>query len=161
MSDAQRILMVESEVRMREVLAAALAGISRYEVSCADNDVAALGLLQAATKRPFDLIILDLSVQAGVAGLEVAREIRRKRSAGIILITCSSALAETARLSGCCDICFVMPFRLSAFLSAVQDLLALGRAYGQVAAATTHDEEENDHPGRVRLRPARRGVPVV
>jgi DNA-binding response OmpR family regulator len=158
MSDGHRILLVENEPHLREVLIAALVGISRCEVSCADDEVAALHLLRAATDLSFDLVIFDFTAQTAGAGLNVAREIRRKRRAGIIVVARSSALAETARLSGFCDACVPVPFRLSALLSAVQDLLILGPSYGEPAAATKHDGEGGRPSGRVRLRPATRGA---
>jgi DNA-binding response OmpR family regulator len=160
MSDGHRILLVKNEPHLREVLVAALVGISRCEVSCADDEVAAVHLLRAATDLSFDLVIYEFTEQTAGAGLVVAREIRRKRRAGIIVIARSSALAETARLSGFCDTCILVPFRLSALLNAVQDLLILGPSYGEAAAATKHDGEGGRHPGRARLRPATRGPSV-
>ena len=79
---ATRILVVEDEPQMQQLLRVALGGRG-YEVSVAADGASALQL--AATTRP-DLIILDLSLPV-LDGLEVCRRIRTWSRVPILVLS--------------------------------------------------------------------------
>jgi len=72
-----RILVMDDEERVREV-AGALLGELGHEVALAGSGTEAVGVFRAerAAGRPFDLVILDLTVRGGMGGAEAIRELR-------------------------------------------------------------------------------------
>jgi CheY-like chemotaxis protein len=75
-SDGGRILLMDDEEGLRKLYAAALKK-SGYDVSLADNGEAATDLYKEAMAqgRPFDAVILDLTVRGGIGGLDAMKSL--------------------------------------------------------------------------------------
>ncbi len=73
-----RVLLMDDEPAVRE-LAGELISLLGYEVVLAENGQQALQLYEEAIRssRPFDVIVLDLTVPGGMGGLEVIKAIRK------------------------------------------------------------------------------------
>ena len=73
-----RVLLMDDEPAVRE-LAGELIELLGYEVAVSENGHRALQLYQEAIRssRPFDVIILDLTVPGGMGGLELIKTIRK------------------------------------------------------------------------------------
>jgi signal transduction histidine kinase/ActR/RegA family two-component response regulator len=89
--DAGRILLVEDDDEVATLTSEMLDQLG-YEVTRTASAAAALGAL--ANGRPVDLVLSDVMMPGGMNGVELAREIRRRRSELPILLT--SGYAEAA-----------------------------------------------------------------
>ncbi|WP_371370248.1 response regulator [Pseudomonas sp. QL9] len=87
MAMAPRVLIVDDDPLIRELLQSYLAG-EGYEVACASTAEAAESALADAERDgpPFDLVLLDIRLP-GKDGLTLTRELRVRSEVGIILIT--------------------------------------------------------------------------
>jgi two-component system, cell cycle sensor histidine kinase and response regulator CckA len=74
-----RILVMDDEQAIRQLAKRMLAS-SRYEVETATNGAEAIQLYDAARQegRPFDAVVLDLTVQGGMGGKETIRRLLEK-----------------------------------------------------------------------------------
>ena len=72
-----RILVMDDETSLRDMVRAALAGLG-YAAATADRGQTALALYRAALieGRPFDAVLLDLTVRGGMGGLETLTALR-------------------------------------------------------------------------------------
>ena len=77
-----RILLVEDDASIREIVALGLRGAGFTVATAADGPE---GLARVRAERP-DLVLLDVMLP-GLDGLEVAREIRRESTVPIIMLT--------------------------------------------------------------------------
>lgn len=97
MLDRTRILLVEDNRRMAEVVRAVLAGLGVCHLEHAPSEPAAL---EALRRAPFDLILLDRRL-GPVDGLDLARQIRRdgdpRRAEIPIVMLTGSASADAVR----------------------------------------------------------------
>ena len=122
-----RVLVIDDEVRDRELVAAMLA-ISGYEVRHADSGAHGL---QEANAAPPDVILLDVQMPE-MDGFEVCRLLRqapRTRKIPVIMITASDdpALNRKAYAVGA-QACVPKPLRGDALIATIQ---AVGRAARQ------------------------------
>lgn len=110
--------MVDDEASARQVFAAML-GSSGYEVKTASGAEEALDII---AREDIDVIFLDLKL-FGVSGIELCREIRKRRPLAIIhAVTGWAALyeIEECREAGFDDF-FTKPINLEALLKATGD----------------------------------------
>jgi signal transduction histidine kinase/ActR/RegA family two-component response regulator len=93
------ILLVEDDDEVAALVGEMLAQLG-YDVTRAASAAAALGAL--ADGRPIDLIFSDIMMPGGMNGVELAREIQRRRSDVPVLLTSgfSEAAAEDAAKAG-------------------------------------------------------------
>jgi CheY-like chemotaxis protein len=93
-----RLLVMDDELEVRRVLALCLRELG-YEVACAADGEEALALFDLAVRdeRPFDAVILDLGVRAGLGGLETLQRLRRLH--GDVRSIASSGQPESPILS--------------------------------------------------------------
>ncbi len=72
-----RILVMDDEPSLRDMVRGALSRLG-YRVDTADNGQTALALYQAAhvEGRPFDAVLLDLTVRGGMGGLDALKALR-------------------------------------------------------------------------------------
>jgi excisionase family DNA binding protein len=128
---ARRVLVVDDEPLVREMLMRALAA-TEYHVEAAPDGFAALARLRTS---PFDLVITDLRMP-GVDGIEVAREAKRLwQRIKVVIITAypsQSSAIEAVNLG--VDGYVMKPFRVADLL------MAAGRALEpeSAAAASAH-----------------------
>jgi signal transduction histidine kinase len=73
-----RLLVMDDETDLRRVLALCLEELG-YVVACAADGEEAIALFDLALRdqRPFDAVILDLTVRGGMGGLETLEQLRR------------------------------------------------------------------------------------
>ena len=83
MAPGRRVLVVDDEPSMRELLSQTLA-VAAYEVDTTPDAEAALEMLRQAS-RPYDLLIADLKMP-GMDGLSLIRRVREMGSAVPIII---------------------------------------------------------------------------
>jgi two-component system KDP operon response regulator KdpE len=90
---AVRVLVIDDEAKIRQVVCGALAG---ERVTCTQAADGAQGLALAAAERP-DLIVLDLGLP-DQDGIDVCREIRRWSQAPIVVLSARHSEREKAAL---------------------------------------------------------------
>jgi DNA-binding response OmpR family regulator len=132
-----RVLVIEDDPGLREMLCEALAG-EGYQVLCSDHPVAPLDVQQL---RP-SLVVLDLMLGGEPEGYGWLEAVRAWRwTARLPVLVCSGYLAPDApaaqRVQALADVTVPKPFALDQFLAAVA---------GCVEAAAAPSGE------RVRLR---------
>jgi DNA-binding response OmpR family regulator len=81
MADRARVLLVEDELRLAQVVASGLRRDGHEVVVAEDGEV---GVFLAATE-PFDLFVLDLPLD-GDLGLAILREVRRAREDAPVIV---------------------------------------------------------------------------
>ena len=119
-----RVLVLEDEQRIREMLVDALGRAGHHVESVADG-LAGLARFQGGE---FDVVLTDLSLPER-SGLEVARAVKRMRpGTPVVLITGWGHLLDPSLLaqSGV-DLTLVKPFRLERVLGILDDALRLRR----------------------------------
>jgi len=85
------ILVVDDELSMREVLEYML-NKEGYQVTCAENGVSAIGLLE---KQHFDLLLCDIKL-GDMSGLEVLRASKKTNPTTVVILISAYASTETA-----------------------------------------------------------------
>ena len=90
-SNQGRILLVEDDDEVAALVSEMLGQLG-YDVTRASSAAAALGAL--ADGRPIDLIFTDIMMPGGMNGVELAREVRKRRSDIPILLTSGYAEAS-------------------------------------------------------------------
>ncbi|MGV8969954.1 MAG: response regulator transcription factor [Microbacteriaceae bacterium] len=123
---AARILVVEDETQMANLLARGLRG-EGYVVDIADNGIAAITL---ATHEAFDIAVLDV-MMPGMSGFELCRRLREHTPGmAIILLTARNAVDDRIRgLDAGADDYLTKPFdfaELAARLRALRRRDSLG-----------------------------------
>ncbi len=114
----KQVLVVDDEASARQVFAAML-GSSGYEVKTASGAEEALDII---AREDIDVIFLDLKL-FGVSGIELCREIRKRRPLAIIHAVPGWAALyeiEECREAGFDDF-FTKPINLEALLKATGD----------------------------------------
>lgn len=160
---AERILVVDDDPRLREVV--------RYALSRAGFDVVEAGdgraALQAVAARAPALVVLDV-LMPELDGLDVCRELRRTSNLPIVFL--SSRGEEMDRVLGLelgGDDYLTKPFSPRELVSRVRAVLRRARPAppteaGTAPAAARAEPEEEDEPvldeGRIRLDPVEHRV---
>ncbi|MEO6339838.1 MAG: ATP-binding protein [Caulobacteraceae bacterium] len=118
-----RVLLVEDDDTVAELVAEMLSELG-YDSLRAGTARAALDTLRA--DRKFDLVFSDMVMPGETNGLELAREISKRRpDLPIVLTTGYSAAAAAARAEGIRLL--VKPYRIDALASELQAALGAGR----------------------------------
>jgi two-component system response regulator RegX3 len=92
---SERILVVEDEPAIRDVVAFALRGEGYEVVEADDGEVA----LERALREPFDLVLLDVMLP-GLPGTEVCRRLRAEGDGDVPVIMLSARGGELDRVLG-------------------------------------------------------------
>ena len=148
-----KILIVEDEPSLREVIALYLRRANFEVVSVADGQ-AALEALQAG---PVSLVVLDLMIPK-VDGYQVTEWLRRRGDTPIIMVT--ARRAESDRIAGLemgADDYVIKPFSPQELTSRVRAVLRRSRA--TPAPAASAEAAVLEYPG-LRIEPATRVVSV-
>ncbi len=86
-----RVLVVEDDADLREVMAGALAGDGHVVVEAADGRAA----LDALAAQTFDLVLLDVGLGPGPDGVEVCRRLRGAgEAAHVVAVTARDGEAD-------------------------------------------------------------------
>ena len=127
---AIRVLVIDDEAKIRQVVCSALAGEG---VTCAQAADGAQGLALAAAERP-DLIVLDLGLP-DQDGIDVCREIRRWSQAPIVVLSARHSEREKeALLDAGADDYVTKPFGVIEFRARVRAQLRRSRMTRQQAS---------------------------
>ena len=122
-----RLLVVEDDDSIRETVGEALKA-EGYEVMTSSNGKEALSLLTDESRKPVDLLVLDLMLP-GLGGLDLCRELRRVSNNTPILVI-SARDGETDRVLGLevgADDYLVKPFGLRELVARCRALLRRAR----------------------------------
>ncbi|MGN6244375.1 MAG: response regulator [Motilibacteraceae bacterium] len=155
----RRILVVDDEAHIREVLRAYLAAEGYAVVEAADGEQA-LEAVQAAARDPFDVVLLDVMLP-GVDGLEVLRRLRAVSDVYVILVTARAEEVDTlVGLAVGADDYVTKPFSPREVAARVKAVLRRdrgGRPVGRSDAddVLRFDGLQVDRPGRVARRHGR------
>jgi two-component system response regulator RegX3 len=124
METTQRVLLVEDERPIRDAVAAYLEREGFWVTAVADGQEA----LDAAARKPFDLVVLDLNLPR-VPGEEVCRRIRDTSDVPIIMLTAKGAEEERVRgFEMGADDYLVKPFSPRELVARVRALLRRAHA---------------------------------
>jgi DNA-binding response OmpR family regulator len=128
-SSALNILVVDDDAPLRDTLARSFTREGHSVVAVADGQSA----LQATEAREFDIVLLDVALGPGLAGHDVARELRARRNVvPIIMLTALDSEADIVLgLEAGADDYVTKPFGLAELRSRVRALLR--RATGRIA----------------------------
>ncbi|MDQ1913403.1 response regulator transcription factor [Paenibacillus sp. GD4] len=134
-----RILVVEDEPKIREVLIAYL----RNEGWAVDDTGSGREALEWFQSRSYDLVLLDLMLEE-LSGEEVCREIRRHSIVPIIMLTSKSKESDTIEgLNLGADDYIAKPYRMKEVIARIHALLRRVRTYApevQSASVLTFDK---------------------
>jgi DNA-binding response OmpR family regulator len=146
-----RILVVDDDAPLRDMLSRSFTREGHTVIAAADGQEA----LEATQGQPFDLILLDVALGPGLAGPDVARELRARRNVvPIIMLTALDSEADiVAGLEAGADDYVTKPFGLGELRSRIRAVMR--RAHGRILDADTvvvDDVTLNRRDREVRLR---------
>ena len=152
---ALRILVVDDDDALRDMLARSFSREGHTVTAVPDGQSA----LAVAASEPFDIVLLDVALGPGLAGHDVARELRGRRDVvPIIMLTALDSEADIVLgLEAGADDYITKPFGLAELRSRIRAVLR--RSTGQVInghTVTVGDVELDRRDREVRLR----GEPV-
>jgi len=79
-----KVLLIESEPKVRDIIMVGLDQFQVFEVDHAEDEWA----VEMAREKPYDLVLVNLELGKGVDGMEIAKLIREyEKDAEIVLIT--------------------------------------------------------------------------
>jgi PAS domain S-box-containing protein len=118
---SERILVVEDNEDLLEVTSAMLTTFG-YEVVCARNGAEALQIFDSG--QEFDLLFSDIVMPNGMSGVELAREVKRRRRGTKILLASGHAADVLERHQAAGEFPIIdKPFRLSDLARRLQSIL--------------------------------------
>ena len=154
-TSALKILVVDDDAPLRDMLARSFTREGHTVTVAADGREA----LEATATAPFDIVLLDVALGPGLAGHDVARELRSRRDVvPIIMLTALDSEADIVLgLEAGADDYVTKPFGLAELRSRIRAVMR--RAHGRVVddqAIRVGDVELDRRTREVRLR----GEPV-
>ncbi|EYF01682.1 response regulator transcription factor [Chondromyces apiculatus] len=142
---AQRILLIDDDARLHELLASYLEQ-NGFSVTGAPDGPRGLAALSAGT---FDAILLDV-MMPGMDGIEVVRRVRAKSSIPILMLTARGEEADrVVGLEMGADDYIAKPFSPRELLARLRAVLRRGRAEAGGGERLVVGEIVIDVPGRV------------
>jgi DNA-binding response OmpR family regulator len=125
---ALEILLVDDDKPLRDMLTRSFEREGHRVTAVADGDAA----LEAASERPYDIVLLDVALGAGPTGHDVARMLRGRRDVvPIIMLTALDSEADAVQgLEAGADDYVTKPFGLAELRSRIRAVLR--RAQGRV-----------------------------
>jgi DNA-binding response OmpR family regulator len=150
-ASALRILVVDDDAPLREMLARSFTREGHTVTAVADGQSA----LDAAEVETFDIVLLDVALGAGLAGHDVARELRDRRNVvPVIMLTALDSEADIVLgLEAGADDYVTKPFGLGELRSRIRAVMR--RASGRVIddqSIRVGDVDLNMRAREVRLR---------
>ena len=127
-ASALDILLVDDDQPLREMLTRSFEREGHRVTAVGDGDAA----LEAASGRPYDIVLLDVALGAGPTGHDVARTLRGRRDVvPIIMLTALDSEADAVQgLEAGADDYVTKPFGLAELRSRIRAVLR--RAQGRV-----------------------------
>jgi DNA-binding response OmpR family regulator len=121
MASALRILVVDDDAPLRDMLARSFTREGHTVTVAADGHQA----LEATANAPFDIVLLDVALGPGLAGHDVARELRSRRNVvPIIMLTALDSEADAVQgLEAGADDYVTKPFGLAELRSRIRAVL--------------------------------------
>jgi DNA-binding response OmpR family regulator len=125
---ALEILLVDDDKPLRDMLTRSFEREGHRVTAVADGEAA----LEAASHRPYDIVLLDVALGAGPTGHDVARMLRGRRDiVPIIMLTALDSEADAVQgLEAGADDYVTKPFGLAELRSRIRAVLR--RAHGRV-----------------------------
>jgi DNA-binding response OmpR family regulator len=150
-ASALRILVVDDDAPLREMLARSFTREGHTVTAVADGQSA----LDAADEDTFDIVLLDVALGPGLAGHDVARELRERRNVvPVIMLTALDSEADIVLgLEAGADDYVTKPFGLGELRSRIRAVMR--RASGRVIdqhSVRVGDVDLNMRAREVRLR---------
>jgi DNA-binding response OmpR family regulator len=150
-ASALRILVVDDDAPLREMLARSFTREGHSVTAVGDGQAA----LDAAGEGMFDVVLLDVSLGPGLAGHDVARELRERRNVvPVIMLTALDSEADIVLgLEAGADDYVTKPFGLGELRSRIRAVMR--RANGRVIddhSVLVGDVDVNLRTREVRLR---------
>lgn len=130
-ADAPRVLVVEDDGELRELLQRLLTG-SGYDVELAPDGQAGL---HAALTRPYDVMIVDRGLPA-IDGLDLIRRVRRRgvATSALVLTAYGDVADRVAGLDAGAEDYLVKPFEVDELLARLRALRRRHRSGAEVLA---------------------------
>lgn len=114
-----KILVADDEKAMLGLYSRIFAG-REYELTMASNFAEAASLIGSGE---YDLLVTDLTFPDGL-GTELVKLFREKQRSARTLLVTGTAPLDSQLVKGAGSVCFEKPFKVDAFLSAVERALA-------------------------------------
>lgn len=135
---AQRVLVVDDEERIRELLADFLA-TEGYEVILSSNGEEAIELVEREDPQ---VILLDVQMN-GIDGIEVCKRLKANKKTGLIPVIMMTALGDykTKAFEAGADDCVYKPCDLGDLLVRVKSILRVGHLTDPTERQTAYMEE--------------------
>ena len=125
-ASALRILVVDDDAPLRDMLARSFTREGHSVTAVPDGKSA----LDAAAAEPFDIVLLDVALGPGLAGHDVARELRDRRNVvPIIMLTALDSEADIVLgLEAGADDYVTKPFGLAELRSRIRAVMRRARS---------------------------------
>jgi len=147
MTAAQRILVVDDELELREMVEEYLSD-QGYQIMTADGGTA---MRQRLAEHTFDLVLLDVKMP-GEDGLSLARYLREHYDVGIMMLTASGEVID--RIVGLemgADDYVAKPFDPRELLARVKSVLRRIGATGESGAPIANESPSQGKPHTIRF----------